>query len=74
MIIKNRFSLTNSCHTEFLYIGHEIGHSFQYQVSADKLFTGEVQTMDTGVVPAGFRYGFGENGVGGCAYWEQCAQ
>lgn len=38
-------------------IGHEIGHSFQYQVSADKLFTGEVQTMDNGVVPAGFRYG-----------------
>ena len=55
-------------------IGHEIGHSFQYQVSADKLFTGEVQTMDNGVVPAGFRYGFGENGAGGCAYWEQCAQ
>ena len=25
-------------------------------------------------MPAGFRYGFGENGAGGCAYWEQCAQ
>lgn len=55
-------------------IGHEIGHSFQYQVSADKLYTGEVQPMDNGIVPAGFRYGFGENGEGGCAYWEQCAQ
>lgn len=55
-------------------IGHEIGHSFQYQVSADKLFTGEVTAMDNGIVPCGFRYGFGENGSGGCAYWEQCAQ
>lgn len=55
-------------------IGHEIGHSFQYQVSADKLFTGEVKAMDNGLVPAGFRYGFGENGSGGCAFWEQCAQ
>ena len=55
-------------------IGHEIGHSFQYQVSADKLFTGEVQAMENGIVPCGFRYGFGANGAGGCAYWEQCAQ
>ena len=59
-------------------IGHEIGHSFQYQVSADKLFTGEVTPIDRAdgsqLVPAGFRYGFGENGAGGCAYWEQCAQ
>ncbi len=54
-------------------IGHEIGHSFQYQVSADKLFTGEAAYQD-GIVPVGFRYGFGENGAGGCAYWEQCAQ
>ena len=59
-------------------IGHEIGHSFQYQVSADKLFTGEVTPIDRAdgsqLVPAGFRYGFGANGAGGCAYWEQCAQ
>lgn len=59
-------------------IGHEIGHSFQYQVSADKLFTGEATPIDKAdgsqLVPAGFRYGFGENGAGGCAYWEQCAQ
>lgn len=59
-------------------IGHEIGHSFQYQVSADKLFTGEATPIDRAdgsqLVPAGFRYGFCENGAGGCAYWEQCAQ
>ena len=53
-------------------IGHEIGHSFQYQVSADKLFTGEAMPIDKAdgsqLVPAGFRYGFGENGAGGCAF------
>ncbi len=54
-------------------IGHEIGHSFQYQVSADKLYTGEA-AYDGDILPVGFRYGFGENGAGGCAYWEQCAQ
>ena len=55
-------------------IGHEIGHSFQYQVSADKLYTGEVVIGPDGLLPAGFRYGFGKNGSGGCAFWEQCAQ
>lgn len=55
-------------------IAHEIGHSFQYQVSADKLYTGEAKAMDNGIVPVGFRYGFGENGSGGCTFWEQCAQ
>lgn len=54
-------------------IGHEIGHSFQYQVSADKIATGEGQVTDYGA-NVGFRYGFGENGQGGCPYWEQCAQ
>jgi hypothetical protein len=54
-------------------IAHEIGHSFQYQVSADKLLTGEGQLTDYGA-NVGFRYGFGENGAGGCAFWEQCAQ
>lgn len=49
-------------------IGHEIGHSFQYQVSADKLFTGEA-AYENDILPVGFRYGFGENGAGGCAYW-----
>lgn len=54
-------------------IGHEIGHSFQYQVSADKIFNGEGEKNDYGA-NVGFRYGYGENGKGGCPYWEQCAQ
>ena len=54
-------------------IGHEIGHSFQYQVSCDKLLNGEGEETDYGM-NCGFRYGFGPNGAGGCAYWEQCAQ
>jgi hypothetical protein len=41
-------------------IGHEIGHSFQYQVFCD--LGGK----------SGFRYGFGGNG--GNAFWEQTAQ
>lgn len=55
-------------------IGHEIGHSFQYQVSADKLYAGEASYNSNGILPVGFRYGFGQNGEGGCAFWEQCAQ
>ena len=54
-------------------IAHEIGHSFQYQVSCDKLLTGEGKETNYGM-DCGFRYGFGQNGAGGCAYWEQCAQ
>lgn len=50
-------------------IAHEIGHSFQYQVGADKLLNGA-----TDYTKVGFRYGFGPDGEGGCAYWEQCAQ
>lgn len=50
-------------------IAHEIGHSFQYQVYCDKLLQGGKDDMKSG-----FRYGFGPNGEGGCAYWEQCAQ
>ncbi|RAW02292.1 DUF4859 domain-containing protein [Pseudochryseolinea flava] len=40
-------------------IGHEIGHSFQYQVFCD-------------LGTSGFRYGFGGNG--GNTFWEQTAQ
>ena len=48
-------------------IGHEIGHSFQYQVYADKLYQGEPADYSTG-----FRYNpWGGQGNG---YWEQCAQ
>lgn len=54
-------------------IAHEIGHSFQYQVSCDKLLNGAGAVTNYGM-DCGFRYGFGANGAGGCAYWEQCAQ
>lgn len=43
-------------------VGHEIGHSFQYLVSCDLGTT------------HGWRYGFGPNASGGCAWWESCAQ
>lgn len=51
-------------------IGHEIGHSFQFQCGSDKLLTGEVSNVSE----AGFRYGFDAAGSAGCPYWEQCAQ
>jgi hypothetical protein len=41
---------------------HEIGHVFQYLVSADLGTT------------HGWQWGFGDNGSGGCAWWESCAQ
>lgn len=44
-------------------VAHEIGHCFQYQVYCDN------PTSDSG-----YRYGFGPNGEGGNAFWEQCAQ
>ena len=50
-------------------IAHEIGHSFQYQVSCDKFLNGE-----TSYAHAGFRYGYGAEGEGGNSFWEQCAQ
>ncbi|WP_455672590.1 DUF6055 domain-containing protein [Phocaeicola sp.] len=50
-------------------IAHEIGHSFQYQVSCDKVMNGEADYTQVG-----FRYGYGDNGEGGNAFWEQCAQ
>lgn len=51
-------------------IAHEIGHSFQYQVYADKINKqGAANDFHHG-----YRYGFGPDGAGGCAFWEQCAQ
>lgn len=41
---------------------HEIAHTFQYIVSCDL------------GLDHGWRYGFGPNGSGGCAWWESCAQ
>ncbi|MDR1864733.1 MAG: DUF4859 domain-containing protein [Bacteroidales bacterium] len=49
-----------TCHPVGSTIGHEIGHSFQYQVHCD---------LKGG---AGFMYGFGGNG--GNTFWEQTAQ
>src|SRR5574344_1646014 len=59
----------SSCQPVGSTIGHEIGHSFQYEVYCDKLLNGATDDMHEG-----FRYGYGENGAGGNAYWEQCAQ
>ncbi len=49
-------------------IGHEIGHSFQYQVYCDKVKQGEPNDLKHG-----FRYGY-DGSNGGCGFWEQCAQ
>ena len=60
----------STCHPVGSTIAHEIGHSFQFQVYADKVNKqGFANDMHHG-----FRYGFGPDGAGGCAYWEQCAQ
>lgn len=49
-------------------IGHEIGHSFQYQTYCDNVFRGRPNDHRSG-----FRYGLpGSNGGNG--FWEQCAQ
>lgn len=52
----------NTCQPVGGVIGHEIGHSFQYQVFCD--LGGD----------HGFRYGFGKDGSGGNGFWEQTAQ
>lgn len=44
-------------------VAHEIGHTFQYIIGCE-----------LGSSSHGWRYGFGDNGSGGCAWWEQCAQ
>ena len=54
-------------------IAHEIGHSFQYQVSCDKIKQGLATEIPAGY-DRGFRYGYGVNGEGGNGFWEQCAQ
>lgn len=48
---------------------HEIGHVFQYLVSADLSTSKNASEWDYG-----WRWGFGDNGDGGCAWWESCAQ
>ena len=49
-------------------IGHEIGHSFQYQVYCDQVLNGAPNDFTTG-----FRYGY-DGSNGGNGFWEQCAQ
>ena len=49
-------------------IGHEIGHSFQYQTYCDQILNGSPNDYSTG-----FRYGY-EGSNGGNGFWEQCAQ
>ncbi len=56
-----------TCHPVSSTIAHEIGHSFQYQVYADKVAAGTARDYS-----AGFRYGYGGNGGNG--FWEQTAQ
>ena len=59
-------------------IGHEIGHCFQYMVFCDYLVrqgkTGDGVLYASGNQGPGWRYGFGANGDGGNAFWEQTAQ
>lgn len=49
-------------------IGHEIGHSFQYQTYCDNVRRGRPNDHQSG-----FRYGLPGSG-GGNGFWEQCAQ
>ena len=51
-------------------IGHEIGHSFQYQVYCDQIYTGETGEWD---FKSAFRYGY-DGSNGGNGFWEQTAQ
>ncbi len=51
-------------------MAHEIGHSFQYQTYCDAQYDRANAPSTT----CGWRYGFGPDGDGGCAWWEQCAQ
>jgi hypothetical protein len=48
---------------------HEIGHVFQYLVSADYAVVKNYSEWDYG-----WRWGFANNGDGGNGWWESCAQ
>ncbi|MCR5180728.1 MAG: hypothetical protein K6C30_05880, partial [Bacteroidaceae bacterium] len=50
-------------------IAHETGHCFQYMTAVDHRKNGVSNYLQRG-----WRYGFGANGSGGNAFWEQCAQ
>ena len=59
-------------------IGHEIGHCFQYMTFCDYLVRQGVSVekapSTSGLQGPGWRYGYGKNGDGGNAFWEQTAQ
>lgn len=59
-------------------IGHEIGHCFQYMTFCDYLVRKGVSVdkapSTSGNQGPGWRYGYGPNGEGGNAFWEQTAQ
>ena len=59
----------STCHPVGSTIAHETGHCFQYQVACDYRKSGI-----SNYTQRGWRYGFGSNGSGGNAFWEQCAQ
>ena len=59
-----------TCQPVAATIGHEIGHSFQYQVYCDQIYRGET---DEWTFKTGFRYGY-EGSNGGNGFWEQTAQ
>ena len=58
----------NTCQPVGSTIGHEIGHSFQYQTYCDNILRGKPNDFRSG-----FRYGY-PGSDGGCGFWEQCAQ
>ena len=58
----------STCQPVGSVIGHEIGHSFQYQTYCDNVKNGAANDFKSG-----YRYGY-EGSNGGCGFWEQCAQ
>ena len=58
-----------TCHPVGSTIAHETGHCFQYMVATDYRKNGV-----SAYTQRGWRYGYGTNGSGGNAFWEQCAQ
>ena len=59
----------STCHPVGSTIAHETGHCFQYMVATDYRKNGV-----SNYTQRGWRYGFGNQGSGGNAFWEQCAQ
>ena len=60
----------STCQPVGSVIAHEIGHSFQYQVYCDQIYT---KQTDEWTFQSGFRYGY-EGSNGGNGFWEQTAQ